>query len=94
MNASGTLIADAAIDSKNIVTLPNRLGGVFQTKGSEITKLFVTQFTFPWSNIIKDKAEAANVNVKLKVKNEVKITETALYNRTFRVDYIIMEPAE
>lgn len=94
MNANGALIADAAIDSKNTVTLPNRLGGVFQTKGSEITKLFVTQFTFPWSNIIKDKTEAANVNVKLKVKNEVKITETALYNRTFRVDYIIMEPAE
>ncbi len=94
MNANGTQINDAAIDAKNTVTLPNRLGGVFQTKGSEITKLFVTQFTFPWSNIINDKAESANITVKLKVKNEVKITETALYNRSFRVDYIILEPAE
>ncbi len=94
MNASGTLIADAAIDAKNTVTLPNRLGGVFNTKGSEITKLFVTQFTFPWCNIIADKSEASKVNVRLKVKNEVRITETALFNRTFRIDYIILEPAE
>lgn len=93
MNATGTIINDAAINAQNTVTLPNRLGGVFPTKGSEITKLFVTQFTFPWSNIIADKTEAADINIKLKVKNEVRITETALYNRTFRVDYIILEPA-
>lgn len=93
-NASGTLIADAAIDINRQVTLPNRIGGVFQTNGSEVTKMLVTQFTFPWCNIISDKTEAANINVKLKVKNEVKITETALYNRTFRVDHIVLESAE
>ncbi|HRZ98694.1 MAG TPA: hypothetical protein P5084_14155, partial [Paludibacter sp.] len=94
LNSTGVAIVDAAVDSKNTVTLPNRLGATFTSKGSEITKMYVTQFTFPYCNIIKDKSESANITMKLKVKNEVKITETALFNRTFRVDYIILEPVQ
>lgn len=94
LNSSGVSVTEAAIDLKNTVTLPGRVGGTFTSKGSEITKMFVTQFTFPFCNIIKDKTESANITLKLKVKNDVKITETALFNRTFRIDYIILEPVK
>lgn len=94
LDKNGVQVTDAAIDSKNLVTLPNRIGNVFTTKATEITKMFVTQFDFPFCNLIKDKSEAANITIKLKVKSEAKITETALYSRTFRVDYIVLEPAE
>ncbi len=94
LSTVGEQVVDAAIDSKNVVTQPNKVGGVFTSKGAEITKMFVTKFTFPYCNIINDKSESSNITMKLKVKNEVKITETALYSRTFRIDYIILEPVQ
>jgi len=94
LDKNGAQVTDAAIDNKNLVTLPNRVGNVFTTNGTEITKMFVTQFDFPFCNLIKDKSEAANITIKLKVKSEAKITETALVSRIFRVDYIILEPVQ
>ena len=94
MNSAGTIVTESAVDSKNALIGSGKTGATFTTSGTEITKQYVTQIEFPYCNLIKDKSEASLVNVKLKVKNDVPITSSALYNRTFRVDYVILEPVK
>ncbi len=94
-DAKGNLITDAVVTSTHgINTNSSALPAAFTTTKSEITKMFVAKYTFPWCNLIADKSESANINVKLKVQSEALITQMALYNRIFRIDYIVLEAAE
>lgn len=94
LNSAGVAVNDAAVNASNTVTQPGLLGAVFTSTASSISKMFVTQMEFPYSNIIKDKTEASNITVKLRVKNEARITETVMYDRILRIDYIILEPVQ
>jgi len=53
--------------------------------------MFVTQIQFPFCNLYTDKSTNADITIKLKVENAVKITETTKFNRTMRIDYVILE---
>ncbi|MHB9142175.1 MAG: hypothetical protein ACYC25_09895, partial [Paludibacter sp.] len=95
LNASGTQINDAAITSKNaIATTPGSIGGIFTTEAAEVTKMFVTQIDFPYCNIYSKESLVSDITVKLKVENATLITETVKFDRTMRIDYIILEPVQ
>jgi hypothetical protein len=94
LNNQGIQVTDAAIDVNNVVGLPNKIGGIFTSTAKETTKMFVTQFEFPYCNLYTSESTSADITIKLKVENAVKITETVLFDRTMRIDYIILEPVQ
>jgi hypothetical protein len=87
-------IKDAPIDATNKVVI----GGtpaVFITNPTTKTKMFVTQFTFPYTNLLdEDNRLTYAVSVKLKVESVAKTTDKTTYNRDFRIDCIILEPVQ
>ena len=86
---------DLAINSKNgIATTPGSIGASFETKSDSITKMFVTEIDFPYCNIYDEESSISDISVRLKVENAALITELAKYDRTLRIDYIILEPVE
>ena len=91
LDKSGTQITDAPIDGSNLILAPGKTGGIFTSNPRAITKMFVTQIQFPFCNLYTDKSTNADITIKLKVENAVKITETTKFNRTMRIDYIILE---
>ena len=95
MNSAGKQITDAAITSTNTVnTSLGSIPGTFTTDASAITKMFVTQISFPYCNIYTSKSALSDITVKLKVENAALITETVNFDRIFRVDQIILEPVQ
>ena len=91
LDGSGTQILDAPIDGSNLILAPGKTGAIFTTSPLHITKMFVTQIQFPFCNLYTDKSINADITIKLKVENAVKITETTKFNRTMRIDYVILE---
>jgi hypothetical protein len=87
-----------AIDT--VVTVANKLtntavsAGIFSTTSLLMTKVFVTEYTFPYCNLYNEKSTPATIVNKLRVENAVKITETVGFDRTLRIDYIILEPVQ
>lgn len=94
INSTGAVVTESTVSSKNLLLGPGKVAGIFTSEGDKMTKMFVTEFAFPFCNLIKDKSEAANITVKLRVRNEVKITETVKFNKTLRIDHIILEPVQ
>lgn len=93
LNAAGKQITDGAISATNsIVTTPGAIPAIFTTNASQITKMFVTEITFPYCNLYDDNATSASITTRLRVENASKITETVKFDRTLRIDYIILEP--
>jgi len=93
INSAGKQITDAAITSNNTVnTSLGAIPATFKTDASAITKMFVTQISFPYCNIYTTKSALSDITVKLKVENAALITETVNFDRIFRVDHIILEP--
>ena len=84
IDASGKEQADKAITVTDNITNPRLT-----------TKMFVTQFEFPYCNLpTSDNISTYVASVKLKVQNAVKTNETVSYNRDMRIDCIILEPVQ
>lgn len=63
---------------------------VDETDPFNLTKLFVGQFDFEFANIVDQ--DYSDVAVTLEVTSNVKIEEADTYNRSMRIDCIILEP--
>lgn len=95
VNGAGKQITDGAVTSTNgISTVQGAKAGIFTTNSSAMTKMFVTQFSFPYCNLYTTKSAITDITVKLKVENASVITETVNFDRTLRIDYIILEPVQ
>jgi hypothetical protein len=96
VDASGKETAKAPVVAVNGVNQV-KVGGtasIFQTDPLNITKMFVAPFQFPICNLYTNKSTAANIYVKLRVENATTSGETVNFNRTMRIDCIILEPVE
>ena len=95
LNSAGVQVSNAAITATNGISTSNgAIGATFTTNPSAITKMFVTQFSFPYCNLFTTKSALSDITVKLKVENTALITETVNFDRIFRIDYIILEPVQ
>lgn len=95
LDATGKQITDGAITATNgINTTTGAIGGTFTTNAGQVTKMFVTQYKFSYCNIYDETAASSNITVKLRVENATKITETVKYDRSMRIDYIVLEPVQ
>lgn len=89
-DATGKIIKDSPVTVASNITDPNN-----------ITKMLVLQnYQFPFSNIVgsgdADDVDAPKevTSVLLRVENAATTRETATYNRTIRIDCVILEPVQ
>jgi len=61
------------------------------TSGTEMSKVFVKEMTFPFCNIITGENNG-DISVKLKVQTVAKESQSTIYCRTLFIDCIILEP--
>ena len=95
LDATGKQITDATINASNvIVPTVGSISAIFTSNASQITKMYVTQITFPYCNLYNDNSTLASITTKLRVENAVKITETVKFDRTMRIDYLVLEPVQ
>lgn len=94
LTANGTAVVDAPVDATNKLLAPGKVGGIFTSEADKISKMFVTQFEFPYCNILEAGDPSSKITIKLKVENAVKINETVKFSRIMRIDYIILEPVQ
>jgi hypothetical protein len=95
LDATGTKqAADSAVTIANKLTTTVLTAGIFTTNSQLMTKMFVAEYTFPFCNLYDEKSIPASIVNRLRVENAVKITETVGFDRTLRIDYIILEPAQ
>lgn len=62
-----------------------------KTSGTEVSKVFVKEMTFPYCNIVSPDNNG-DISVKLKVRTMAKTSESTIYTRTMLIDCIILEP--
>ena len=84
---TGRLVKDAKMSDKIV------------TDSTNVTKVLVAEnFSFPYSNIVSmpglTGTETATVNIRIKNETGVTAEEMANFNRTIRVDCIILEPVQ
>ena len=95
MGSDGKQVTDATIDSKNtVVNKAGSLAATFTSQPDVINKVFVTQFTFPYCNSYTKGDAPATITTRLKVENAARITESVLFDRSLRIDYIVLEPVQ
>ncbi len=99
VNSSGVVVSLATIDATNTVQAPNKSSAIFTTDGKAISKVLVAKnFEFPYCNLIGNRdlinGKSAIPSVLLKVENAVASTEISTFNRTMRIDCIILEPVQ
>jgi len=75
-----------------VATSYSKLASSITTSADTITKVFVSQITFPYCNMYDGTTES--INVKLRVNNAAKRAETTTFSRTMRIDCIILEPVD
>ncbi len=96
VDATGKEIAKAPVVTVNGVNQV-KVGGTattFQTEPNQLTKMMVAPFEFSICNLYTTKSTSANIYVKLRVENAATSNETVSFNRTMRIDCIILEPVE
>jgi hypothetical protein len=84
---TGRLVKDAKMSDKVV------------TDSTNVTKVLVAEnFSFPYSNIVSmpglTGTETATVNIRIKNETGVTAEEMDNFNRTIRVDCIILEPVQ
>lgn len=95
MGSNGVQVTDATIDSKNaVVVKAGAISATFSSKPDIISKAYVTQFTFPYCNVFNAGVATSTITTKLRVENASKITESVLFDRSLRIDYVILEPVQ
>lgn len=96
VDATGLEIAKVPVVTVNGMNQV-KVGGAastFQTDPNNITKMFVAPFQFPICNLYNNKLTNQNIYVKVRVENATSTSETVNFNRTMRIDCIILEPVE
>ncbi|MBN2765682.1 MAG: fasciclin domain-containing protein [Paludibacteraceae bacterium] len=92
---SGKPVLNAAVSSTNkIITTAGAKAADFQTLPAEVTKMFVTEIDLSYCNILTKESTNSDITVKLKVSSSAKVTETVRFDRSMRIDYIVLEPVE
>lgn len=94
MGSDGKQVTNAAVDATNTVTKPNYIPATFTTKAQQITKQFVAKHTFPYCNILSDGDAVSTITTALKIENATPITQSALFDRSLRIDYVVFEPVQ
>lgn len=100
VDAKGNSIIDAPIDASNVVqpekkgTSYTKAAGIFITNAKKTTEMFVTQFEFPYANLIDYQNPLSVATVKLKVENATKKNETTKSTKDMRIDCIILKPVQ
>jgi uncharacterized surface protein with fasciclin (FAS1) repeats len=79
VNSAGTKLTNQLVASS------------IKTSGSQVSKVFVKEMTFPFCNIVTPENNS-DITVKLKVRTMAKTSESTLYTRTMLIDCIILEP--
>jgi len=59
-----------------------------------MTKMYVTEISFPFCNLYTSKSLVSDITVKLKVESAVVVGEKLLFDMDMRIDHIILEPVE
>lgn len=95
-NSSGTVVENAPVSSTYQLQATNRTAHIFTSTGAAISKMFVTEIEFPYSNIYTPGAAATTITTRLKVENAVTTVEEIQNrgDRKMRIDYIILEPVK
>ena len=100
INSTGVAVTNASIDANNTVQLPTKTSATFITTPSNQSQkmLVVSGFQFPYCNLVNraDYISSLASTVSLKVQNAAGVSapELANYNRTLRIDCIILEPVQ
>ena len=102
VNSSGVQVTNATVDINHTVQLPNpaKVSAVFTTTPTTQPEemLVVSGFQFPYANLVKrlDYISSLLPTVSLKVENAagVSSSELANFNRTLRIDCIILKPVQ
>lgn len=94
MGADGKLVTNAAVDATNTVTKPNYIAATFTTKAQQITKQLVAKHKFSYCNILNDGDVVSTITTALKIENATPITQSALFDRSLRIDYVVFEPVQ
>ena len=100
VNSSGVQVTNATVDINHTVQLPSKVSAVFTTTPTSQPEemLVVSGFQFPYANLVKrpDYISSLLPTVSLRVENAsgVSSTELAAFNRTLRIDCIILKPVQ
>jgi len=100
INTSGAKVDSALVSNAHtIYTTPpvDKKNIFFTTNADSMTKLFVTQITFPYCNLFEKGMATSKISFKLKVESATTIIESVIppyYDRNLRIDYVILEPAQ
>jgi len=95
IGVNGVKVINNAVSVSHVLTKPNAAAAIFTTYPTTSTKMLVLKdFQFPFSNLILN--EKTPVTVVLKVENASGVSpiELANFNRTLRIDCIILEPVQ
>ena len=94
-DANGAQVTDKGVTLTNTLAASTSQIGTFTTNPSTMTKMLVLKdFQFPFSNLMY--TEDTPITVSLKVENAANPSGTDLvnFNRTVRIDCIILEPVQ
>ena len=100
VNSAGVQVTNASIDANHQVQLPSKASAIFTTtpSGQPQMMLVTSGFQFSYSNLVgsADYISGLLSTVALKVENAagVNTTELAGFNRTLRIDCIILKPVQ
>lgn len=90
-------VKDAAIIVGNkIATTATATAATFTTKANQITKMLVTEYTFPYCNLYNPAMPTSSITTRLKVVNASKIVDEikGFSDRTMRIDCIVLEAVQ
>ena len=100
VNSMGVQVTNASVDINHTVQLPTQASAIFTTTPTSAPEeiLVVSGFQFPYSNLVKrlDYISSLLPTVSLKVENASGVTKAELenFNRTLRIDCIILKPVQ
>lgn len=100
VNSLGVQVTNATVDINHAVQLPTKVSAIFTTTPTSQPEemLVVSGFQFPYCNLVKqpDYISGLLPTVSLKVENAAGVTsaELANFNRTLRIDCIILKPVQ
>lgn len=96
IDSKGARVTNAPVDINNAVLAPGKTGDVFTTTPTSQPQemLVASGFQFPYTNLAKLTGYVPTVT--LKVENAVGFTddEKNNFNKTLRIDYIILKPVQ
>lgn len=93
LNASGKP-TEGPVVANNVVGSAGSKAFTFVTDPFVTTKVFVAEFTFPFCNLYTKQSTVADITTKLKIENATLTKDINKYDRTLRIDYIILEPVQ